>query len=133
MNPGAPCEARDILSKPWLAFLVWWLPIVALIVTAGSEVGAILRTAVWVAALGVMGIGCLINAARCGRVHCYITGPFFLLMALVTLLFGLGILPLGAHGWGSIGLVVLVGGIVLCCLPEMLWGKYRKTTSESQK
>lgn len=30
----------------------------------------------------VMGVACLVNAARCHRLHCYLTGPYFLLMAL---------------------------------------------------
>lgn len=85
------------------------------------------RTAVWAVALTIMGIACLANARRCGRLHCYITGPFFLLMAVVTLLYGLGILALGKNGWNAISLIVLVGAIVFTCLPEMLLGRYRKT------
>jgi hypothetical protein len=73
-----------------------------------------------------MGTACLVNATRCGRVHCYVTGPFFLLAALVTLLYGLGVLPLGADGWKLIGMTILIGAIVLCCLPELLFGKYRR-------
>jgi len=53
------------------------------------------------------------------------TGPFFLLMALATLLYGIGAMPLGRNGWNWIGLTILVGAIGLCCLPEMLFGKYR--------
>lgn len=29
-----------------------------------------------------MGLACLANAARCRRMHCYFTGPYFLLLAL---------------------------------------------------
>jgi len=29
-----------------------------------------------------MGGACLVNAVRCGRLHCYVTGPFFLLGAI---------------------------------------------------
>jgi hypothetical protein len=47
-------------------------------------------------------------------------------MALVTLLYGLGIVPQVRKGWNLIGLTILVGTIALCCLPEMLLGKYRK-------
>jgi hypothetical protein len=32
-----------------------------------------------------MGVACIVNALRCGRVHCYLTGPFFLLMAVIAL------------------------------------------------
>ena len=68
----------------------------------------------------------MVNAARCGRVHCYLTGPFFLVMAVVTLLYGLGIMPLGRGGWNLISMAILIGAIVLCCLPELLFGRYRK-------
>lgn len=85
------------------------------------------RTAVWTAALTIMGAACVANTRRCGRVHCYITGPFFLLMAVVTLLYGLGILPLGKNSWNAISLIVLVGAIIFTCLPEILFGRYRKT------
>jgi len=71
-------------------------------------------------------VACIVNALRCGRVHCYVTGPFFLLMALVALSYGLGILHLGANGWNLLGLVGLVGVLALWYLPEMFFGKYRQ-------
>ena len=76
-----------------------------------------------------MGIACTVNALRCGRVHCYLTGPFFLVMAFVALLYGLGILHLGRNGWNLLGLIALIGTLALWCLPEMLLGKYRKGRS----
>jgi hypothetical protein len=47
-------------------------------------------------------------------------------MSVVTLLYGLAVLPLGQNGWNQIGLTILVGAMGLCCLPEMFFGKYRK-------
>lgn len=122
----ATCKSRDILASPWRALLVFWLPAVAIGGTANSVFSSGERTIVWIVALTTMGVACIANALRCGRVHCYLTGPFFLLMALVTLLYGLGTLPFGRNGWGYIGMAVLIGAIALCCLPEMLWGKYRR-------
>jgi hypothetical protein len=84
------------------------------------------RTVVWTVALGIMGAACMVNALRCGRVHCYVTGPFFLLMALLALAYGLGILHLGRNGWNLLGLTTLIGAIALWCLPEIFLGKYRK-------
>jgi hypothetical protein len=69
---------------------------------------------------------CIVNALRCGRVHCYVTGPFFLVMALVALSYGIGILHLGGNAWNLLGLIALIGTIVLWYLPEMFWGKYRQ-------
>ena len=120
-------ESRDLLSSPWPALVVFWLPGIAIAVAGSSGFSSHWRTVVWTAALGIMGTACIANALRCQRVHCYLTGPFFLLMALVTLLFGLGIVPLGGNGWNRIGLTILVGAIALCCLPELVWGKYRKS------
>src|SRR5215472_19366666 len=71
------------------------------------------------------GGACSVNAFRCGRVHCYLTGPFFFLMALIASSYGLGILRLGGMGWNLLGLITLIGTAALWYLPEMLWGKYR--------
>jgi hypothetical protein len=119
-------DSRDILSNPLLAFVLFWVPAIAIVATGNAKVGAGWRTGVWAAALSIMGATCIANAARCGRVHCYITGPFFLAMALVTLLYGLGALSLGEHGWDWIGLTILAGAVVLCCLPEFFLGRYRQ-------
>ncbi len=120
-------KSRDILSNPWLAFAVWWLPAIAIAVAGSSELRSGWRTIVWTASLSIMGAACIVNALQCKRVHCYITGPFFLLMALVTLLFGLGVVPLGRNGWNWLGLTILIGAVALWCLPELVWGKYRKS------
>jgi len=73
-----------------------------------------------------MGVACIVNAFRCGRVHCYFTGPFCFLMALVALSYGLGILHLGGNGWNLLVLIILIGAIALGCVPEMFLGKYRQ-------
>jgi uncharacterized membrane protein HdeD (DUF308 family) len=114
-----------MLSNPLLTCALFCGPAVAIALTARHSVANTWRTAVWTIALLVLGSACLANALRCGRVHCYVTGPFFLLMALASLLYGIGILPLGGSGWSVIGAAILVGAIALSCLPEMLFGKYR--------
>ena len=101
------------------------LPAITIAVTGISAFGNSLRTIAWTTALVVLGTACSINAARCGRIHCYLSGPFFLVMAVIALLYGMGVLPLGGHGWNVIGLTILVGGAALYCLPEMFLGKYR--------
>lgn len=119
-------RSRDILSNRLLSFALFCLPVIAIVATGYYEVGKGWRTAAWAAALSIMGTACVANAARCGRMHCYLTGPFFLVMAVVTLLYGIGVVPLGANGWNVIGMTVLVGAIALSCLPELFFGKYRK-------
>jgi phosphoglycerol transferase MdoB-like AlkP superfamily enzyme len=119
--------SRDILSNVRLTALLFWLPIIALIVSGFFQIVQGWRTALWVVALSVMGASCVVNAFRCGRVHCYTTGPFFLLMAVVALLYGLGVIPLGTNGWNFIGAAAVVGAAVLMYLPEALLGRYRRT------
>lgn len=58
--------------------------------------------------------------------HCYFTGPFFLLMAVVSFLHGAQVLPLGPHGWLYVGGVLLLGGVLLFVVPEWVWGRYRR-------
>src|SRR5262249_29113268 len=125
-SDSATCKSRDILSSSRSAWAVFWFPALAIVVAGSSVFRGSWRTVVWTVALGTMGTACIVNALRCGRVHCYLSGPFFLVMALVALLYGRGLVPLGRSGWSLIGLTILVGGIALCCLPEMLVGRYRK-------
>ena len=120
------CQSRDILSSRWRVFLLYWLPAIAIVVAGVPAISSGWRTLVWTVALGTMGLACIVNALRCGRVHCYLTGPFFLLMALIALSYGLGRLHLGGNGWNLLGLMTLIGAIALWCLPQMLLGKYRK-------
>lgn len=125
------CESRDILSSRRRVFLLYWLPAIAIVVAGTPAISNGWRTAVWTVALATMGVACMVNALRCGRVHCYLTGPFFLLMALVALSYGLGILRLGGNGWNLLGLITLTGAIALWCLPEMFVGKYRMGPKEN--
>jgi hypothetical protein len=126
MTCTTPGRSRDILSKPWLAFLLFWLPAIAIAVSGGSHFHGRVRVAVWTVALSAMGVACIVNAIRCHRVHCYLTGPFFLAIAVITLLYGVGVVPLGRSGWTVLGLTILIGAFALCCLPEMFLGRYRE-------
>jgi hypothetical protein len=83
------------------------------------------RAALWAVALSTMGIGCVANALRCGRLHCYLTGPFFLIMAIVAVFYGFRVVQPGAMGWNLIGLTVVVGFLVFYFLPERFFGTYR--------
>ena len=124
------CKSRDILSSRWRVFILYWFPAIAIVVAGAPAISSGWRTAVWTVGLATMGMACIVNALRCGRVHCYITGPFFLVMALVALSYGLGILHLGGNGWNLLGLITLIGAVALWYMPEMFLGKYRKTHVE---
>ena len=95
-----------------------------LVLVGTVNVESSLRAWAWFLALTWMGIACLTNALRCGRTHCYVTGPFFLLMACLALLCGLGILEFGPQGWMRLALALVIGTTALWWLPEQLWGRF---------
>jgi hypothetical protein len=113
------CETSD-LARGWSALLLWGVPVIALVV--GSYFPRV-RLALWLPALLVMGAACLRNAARCGRVHCYVTGPLSLLAALYVALSAFHVVPMQPGKF----LNIILGVAILACLAEIPFGKYRKT------
>jgi len=103
--------------------LTWGIPIAILLLS--PEIGTRYLVIVWPVLLTVMGVACLLNARRCGRTHCYVTGPFFLLLAGVALLYGIGLLPLGSRGWSTLSLALVIGTVGLCFGSEWILGRYR--------
>lgn len=118
-------ESRDILRNWRLTLVVFWLPALALVVTGFFNITVLWRAWVWAVALTIMGIACIINAIRCGRVHCYFTGPFLLSMAIVSLLYGFGHIAVFGDGWNLIALVTLIGLVGFWWIPEVFTGRYR--------
>ena len=101
----------------------------AAILLISPTIGTRYLVIVWPLLLTFMGVACLLNARRCGRTHCYVTGPFFLILAGIALLYGIRILPLGTRGWSTLSATFGIGGIVLCYLPELLLGRYHSWVS----
>ncbi len=130
MTQENPTHDSDFLNDRVISFLIWRAPAVVMVVAALVEIGPIARGVTWALSLSVFGVGCLANAMRCGRRHCFYTGPFFLVMALGSLMYGFGVLPMGSSGWAIIGVTTLVGAVVLTYLPERIWGKYTRVSSE---
>ncbi len=129
-------EARDGLLRDFLrgipadmatrriGLLLWGAPLAAIVATAVMEVAPLTRTLVWTVSLVWLGAACLANAWRSGRLHCHATGPFFLLLAALSLVHGLDIVSLGPAGWLLIGAILGVGTPLLTFVPEWLLGKY---------
>jgi hypothetical protein len=119
---------EESANQDWVAnsgsyWIAWGIPTAALV--AGIFIVPPARTIIWSTALIWMGTACIVNALRCGRIHCYLTGPFFLLMAVITFLHGFEIVWLGPSGWLWLGgSLIAIGGGLLWYLPERLWGKY---------
>ena len=116
---------QDWVSSTWSYTIAWGVPTIGLIASAFFEHP--IKTTIWATALVWMGVACLINAHRCGRRHCYLTGPFFLLLAALGALHGYKFIWLGSYGWAYLWVsLVVIGGGALWYLPEKIWGKYRK-------
>lgn len=118
-------KSRDLLSKPLGVLLAYMRPMASMAVTGFTQPGSWILTGVWTSALAVMGVACVVNGLRCGRVHCYLMGPFFLLLAVITLLHGLRIVPLGDDGWSYLAVSTGAGSALLYYVPERIWGRYR--------
>jgi hypothetical protein len=129
--PTDLAERQSDLASTWLHTCAFWGPGIVLIAIAGNfgwwgRTGAATAGLLWLAAM------CLWNAARCRRLHCVITGPFFLLMALIVVLAGFRIVSFGAQTWNVINCAIVIGGVVLWCVPELIWGRYLGSASAAR-
>ena len=101
-EPAASCSRRDLVaSRAGLG--LWGVPGVLLLV-GGVWAGA--RAPLWTVAFLVGGAACVVNAARCGRAHCYLTGPLYLGLAAVSALIGVGVV---SWSWWWVGAAFLIG------------------------
>ena len=120
-------EAAKRIAKDWAGnfrtyALAWGAPSLAIV--SGSLVDPPARTLVWSAALLWMGTACLMNARRCGRVHCRFTGPFYLALIIPVVLQGYGLVSLGPYAWWILGAAILFGGKIIWWATEAAWGKF---------
>ena len=113
----------DLVQRPVSALLWWCLPLcvgfLANLIVLPPRATAL----VWVIAFTWMGTGCVVNARRCHRLHCYISGPAFLLGAATIGLLGLGALAWGPHALNNVVGITLVAAL-LSFVPEVIWRKY---------
>lgn len=115
---------KDLLFSRRTTVLAYGIPTTATVLVGSLGGSESLLTAVWALGFMVMGVVCVVNAMRCGRIHCYFTGPFLLLIAAASLIHGLGVVSLGPGGWQWLGLVAAAGAAALLIVPERLWGRY---------
>ncbi|MDI3255130.1 MAG: hypothetical protein QJR10_10170 [Bacillota bacterium] len=110
------CRSDDLVCGR-SAIVLWYLPVIALVVGAYQQE---FLPYLWVPAFLLMGGACVVNAARCRRVHCYITGPVFLLSALYVVLAGLHKVPMQPGKF----LIFVFATTVLAHLLEIPLGRY---------
>lgn len=123
MTTQAECRQRD-LACGGSAVALWCLPAAALVL---SQPMGDARWWVWSPALTVMAIACLVNVARCRRLHCYLTGPVFFVGAVLSMMRGLDVVRLS---WNWIGGVVVIGAAAGCGL-ECVFGSYLRRRREA--
>ena len=114
----------EAAAKDWVQgrrMMIWGWPALGLIVSGVLD----LEMYAWPPLLAWMGVACLLNARRCGRRHCFYTGPFFLALAGLSLVHGIGLVDFGPAGWRWLGLSLVIGWLILHYGVEALWGKYR--------
>jgi hypothetical protein len=70
--------------------------------------------------LASWGVFCSLNAIRCGRVHCRVTGPLCLLGAITLVLMSRGVVPLSGGAFNAIFFSGVAGAFAL----EAALGKY---------
>jgi len=121
-NTAGELGRCDSLRKTWQLVSFWGLPaVVATIAIVLSNRRPALFLAAG-AALAVMGGACLVNATRCRRLHCYITGPHFLLLAVGALL--AYVFDQNGEHLSRLWLLLALGAApLLIWLPERLAGR----------
>ena len=109
------------LTASRAAWFFWYGPVA--VILAGSFWAAG-RNWLWAGAFCVMGIGCLINARHCHRLHCYFTGPLFLAAAGYAIAAQFELVPLRA----DIFLLIVLGLSCAFQCAERPFGRYRGTS-----
>lgn len=112
MSRAEVCPPGAITGR--VALLVWGVPLAAI---GAGMVWSDLFLPLAIPAFAVMGGACVANAARCGRVHCYATGPLFLGMAAFLGAVALGWAP---AKWVDEASWAVVGGTALAYAAEWL-------------
>jgi hypothetical protein len=127
--PAEPRPERDLIAHNASFVILWGIPLLVIAVTAVAPVGVLVRAAAWATSFAVAGVACLLNARRSGRVHCQLTGPFFLALSLITAVYGVSGEPFGAAGWWAIAVILVVGTPLLWILSERQRGRYGERES----
>jgi len=119
---SAPDGPANDLTRNWgRLLLVYGIPWLVIQLVGNLSDSTLTVAIAWSVSFAVMGTACVVNAVRCGRVHCWFVGPWFLLTAAITVLRYLDVTTLS---WPTIVNGGLLGAIFLYVASENVWGKY---------
>jgi len=125
--------AKDRATGARGFILSWGIPLAMVLSVNFLGLSTFASQSLVVAGLVWMGLACLLNARRCGRVHCLFTGPWFLLGAAVLTVDLIGILPLSDDQSTLVANITFAGALVLWFLSERIWGKYWEKSPTAPK
>lgn len=114
----------DVFASGRLGPALWGALVAVFLLDLLFDLDPPVEATLWAIPLTAYGLACSVNALRCGRIHCYFTGPFLLAVAALVLLLGFGFVDLGPDGGRWLVLVVVAGFAILRYLPERRWGRY---------
>ncbi len=128
-------SCRDNKNPDWVAnrrnlFIAWLLPGLLIVISWLAALPLMTTGIIWAAALTWMGIACLKNASQCGRRHCFYSGPYFILSALIALCVGFEWTIFSALTLNQLALFLAIATPLVCILPDWLWGKYKKHSND---
>lgn len=124
------CARKDLSGRAGVFLAIWGAPVVIATALSLLPVPNWLWAMGWVTAFTWMGGACLLNARRCGRLHCYFSGPILLLGAALVAVAGFGVVDLRARGIIAVVAATLVLA-ALTYLLEHVWGKYRPANNST--
>jgi hypothetical protein len=114
-------EVRDDwVDRPGMGIVWWCLPLAVGVAASFLASSPLTTVLVWIVSFVWMGTGCILNALRCHRLHCYISGPAFILGAAALGLFAAGIAFAGPHSLNNIVRITLAVAL-LSFVPECIW------------
>jgi len=125
MSEKIGTNANDWVANKGRFIATWGLPAVLMVITGLTQLPPMAIGIVWCGALTWMGFACLRNARQCARMHCFFSGPYFLLCAGLGLITGMQWTPF--LSFNSLGLFLLIGTPLVTVLPEVFWGTYKQS------
>jgi len=116
---------NDWVTRPGAGFFWWCLPLGVGFAANFLALPVRSTAIIWVILFVWMGTGCILNARRCHRLHCYISGPTFLLGAVT-----LGLLAAGLLGFGPDALNNIVGATLIVALLSFVPEIWKNTPNQ---